>query len=97
MFETNRNGRPIQTQANIKIVMDMHNCQFEFVQGAIVPSMRIGDDVFYDRGFIVRFIWERCLALDFMAQGLEKAVRTAVWEQLGLCWEKKGAQDNQSA
>ncbi|EKO3780454.1 hypothetical protein P0F39_001990 [Vibrio metschnikovii] len=78
MFECNRNGRPIPSRDNIKKIMDMNNCTFKqtdryeatmFVDGVAIKGNKNA----------IRFIWERCLALDFLSTGLVRAVESAFW------------------
>ncbi|MGX9418720.1 hypothetical protein ACWU4D_15340 [Vibrio sp. WJH972] len=90
MFECSRNNRPIPSQDNLQKVIDMYGYTFDFPQDSNLPVMFVNEKIIDNREKQFLIIWERCLALDFVFLGLERAVKFAVWERLNQCWEERG-------
>lgn len=99
MLECNRNGRPIPSQDNISIVMKLNNCTF-LQTGEYRVDMFVNGNCIEGHEDAARFVWERCLAMDFVNAGLLLAVRTSVWRQVKEIRDliqKETAQANQQS
>lgn len=81
MLECNRNGRPIPSRDNINKIMDINHCTFERTSQYAV-TMFIDGVRTYGHEDASRFIWERCVALDFLNVGLLRAIRTTIWQKM---------------
>lgn len=81
MLECNRNGRPIPSRENINAVMKMNHCTFEKTSEYGV-TMFVDGVRTYGHEDASRFIWERCVALDFLNAGLLRAIRMAIWQKM---------------